>query len=493
MISRTENNYSDTTVLNIVEDGYQLKLDFAANKYNYDLEIPEIRSVNTDTIYRPIQYLGTKYRPLPIILSKTIEAIKPNSYVLDMFSGSSVVSQVFNLNGLNVISNDAMKFTYAFTKTLLNIDRKEADLKILQIVFDKLRAFKLHDNYTTPFQDNILLEKKFLQEKQTEKLIELYLGLPQVSKVLFLNGNNKHEQTKTIVNNIGKSAIGNCPLIANYYAGSYFGIFQALELDRLRNGIEYLLSKNEISNWQYHFLLTCLLNVSSKIVYTAGKHFAQPIKHENTLKTKVLHKRFYEDRKKDVWSEFLKSASSLELISKKNCFSNSNIAISKTMEEIISDSSFLPPISVIYADPPYTAQQYSRFYHIPEIIFNYTYPQLQIINGKATAGLYPENKFKSRFCSKQDAYFAFVDLFKLAAKLESSLIISYSSSLSQETGNLRMIELEQIMELGEYYLPMCSHETLKFNFQYRQLNTTKKIVQSKDDKEFLIIFKQPTT
>ena len=83
-------------------------------------------------------------------------------------------------------------------------------------------------------------------------------------------------------------------------------------------------------------------------------------------------------------------------------------------------------------------------------------------------------------------------MYSAAAELNSSLIISYSSSLSEETGNLRMIELEQIIELGSKYLPVCSLEVLKFNFQYRQLNTAKKIIQAKDDKEFLIVFKQPT-
>ena len=492
MISKTTTIYSETSELTIVEDGNQLKLEFATNGKGYDLQTPEKVAVDTANIYKPIQYLGAKHRPLPIILAKTLEAIHPDTFVLDMFSGSSVVSQVFNLNGLNVISNDALQFNSAFAKTLLNIDREDTDLKTIPIVMEELKSYKLKDEFAKPFEEKIIEEKNLLTERNTEKLLELYFGLPQVNKVLFLNGSNTHEQTKFILSNIGKSAINSCPLIANYYAGSYFSISQALELDRLRNGIEHLYSEKEISKWQRHFLLTCLLNVSSKIVYTAGKHFAQPIKQENTLKTEVLHRRFYEDRLKDVWDEFLKSSYSLSLVAEKNNLSKTNISLSETMEEIISKSSTLPPITVIYADPPYTAQQYSRYYHIPEIIFSYKYPQLQVVDGKATSGLYPDNKFKSRFCSKRDAHFAFADLFKFAAELNSSLIISYSSSLSEETGNLRMIELEQIIDLGSKYLPVCTLEVLKFNFQYRQLNTAKKIIQAKDDKEFLIVFKQPT-
>jgi hypothetical protein len=99
-------------------------------------------------------------------------------------------------------------------------------------------------------EEKIIEEKKLLAERNTEKLLELYFGLPQVNKVLFSNGSNTHDQTKFILSNIGKSAINSYPLIANYYAGSYFSIQQALELDRLRNGIEHLYSEKEISKWQ---------------------------------------------------------------------------------------------------------------------------------------------------------------------------------------------------------------------------------------------------
>jgi adenine-specific DNA-methyltransferase len=492
MINKTAHVYSDTTEINIFEDGNQLKLEYNSVDKFYSLQRNNSTSVDTNLVYRPIQYLGSKYRSLPIILSKTLESVIPGTYVLDMFSGSSVVSQVFNLNRLNVISNDALRFNSSFAKALLNIDRASEDIGYLTEILEDLKNYQLDEVYLKPFQDKIILENELLKNRNTEQLLLEYQRLPQVNKVWDLKENEPSEQIKSILNNIGKSAIGSFPLIANYYAGTYFSLFQSLELDRLRNGIEVLQTQNRISNWLYNFLLTCLLNVSSKIVYSAGKHFAQPIKQENTIKTAVLHKRFYNDRQKNVWDEFVKSLFTLETISKANNIATKNIVYSKTMEEIIKDSSNLPPVSVIYADPPYTAQQYSRYYHIPEVIFNYQYPQLQIVDGKATSGLYPDNKFKSRFCSKREAYSAFSDLFKLSAEVESSLVLSYSSSLSEETGNMRMIELDQIIDLGSSILPMCSIEILKFNFQYRQLNTSKKINQAKDDKEFLIVFKQPS-
>ncbi len=182
MISRTATIYSDSSVLTIVEDRNQLKLEFATNSKGYELQTPEKIAVDTANIYKPIQYLGAKHRPLPIILAKTLEAIQPGTFVLDMFSGSSVVSQVFNLNGLNVISNDALQFNSAFAKTLLNIEREETDLKIIPLIMEELKSYKLIEEFAKPFEEiKIPVNKedtislvKFFPKENIRKGVVLY-------------------------------------------------------------------------------------------------------------------------------------------------------------------------------------------------------------------------------------------------------------------------------------------------------------------------------
>jgi len=442
------------------------------------------------TVFKPIQYLGAKHRPLDMIMEKTAELMQPGSYVVDLFSGSSVVSQSFNLRGMNVVANDALRFNSVFSTALLNINRTESDLLLLEPALVFLKNFQLHKRFTTPFQELVNQEGILLSGKKTRQLIQLYRHLLQVDKVIGKTKLTDDSQIRFILNNINKSAIGKVPLIVNYYAGTYFGIYQSLELDRLRNGIEILFSSSRITTWQYNLLLTCLLNVSSKIVYSAGKHFAQPIKRDNILKKPVLLKRFYDDRERNVWEEFESGLGALLQTCDANFKSKGNIAYSKTMEDIVADPTCLPPTSVIYADPPYTAQQYSRFYHIPEVIFDYTYPLLQLQHGKPTSGLYPDNKFKSRFCSKREAVDAFKDMFVLSNRMNSSLIISYSASLSEETGNSRMIDLDQILTLGKEHMPSARVDIIKFDFDYRQLNSSENINSGKEDKEFLIVFKR---
>mgnify|MGYP002724977462 CR=1 FL=1 len=60
--------------------------------------------------YRPIQYLGSKIRVVDTIVKECQKLYTPDNYVLDLFSGSSIVAQSLYNNGMNVIANDAMSF-----------------------------------------------------------------------------------------------------------------------------------------------------------------------------------------------------------------------------------------------------------------------------------------------------------------------------------------------------------------------------------------------
>ncbi len=51
MISRNSTIYSDSLELTIVEDGNQLKLEFATNGKGYELKTPEKIAVDTANIY----------------------------------------------------------------------------------------------------------------------------------------------------------------------------------------------------------------------------------------------------------------------------------------------------------------------------------------------------------------------------------------------------------------------------------------------------------
>src|SRR5690606_1917396 len=56
-----------------------------------------------------------------------------------------------------------------------------------------------------------------------------------------------------------RSALGEAPLITAIYAGSYFGVRQALAIDGLRQSAEFALQQGALSEWQYCAVLTAIM------------------------------------------------------------------------------------------------------------------------------------------------------------------------------------------------------------------------------------------
>ncbi|WP_428977785.1 DNA adenine methylase [Lichenibacterium minor] len=78
--------------------------------------------------------------------------------------------------------------------------------------------------------------------------------------------------------------------------------------------------------------------------------------------------------------------------------------------------------SVIYADPPYTDDQYSRFYHLFETIALYDTPQL------SGHGRYRTDRFRTPFSVKSTSAEALNALASGISDLGSDLVLSYPTN-----------------------------------------------------------------
>jgi adenine-specific DNA-methyltransferase len=86
--------------------------------------------------------------------------------------------------------------------------------------------------------------------------------------------------------------------------------------------------------------------------------------------------------------------------------------------------------TVVYADPPYFKEHYSRYYHVLDTFFLYDFPYLTFNNllDAITVGKYRENRIASTFGLRSQASGAFQILINKAKDLKSPLIISYADS-----------------------------------------------------------------
>ena len=102
---------------------------------------------------------------------------------------------------------------------------------------------------------------------------------------------------------------------------------------------------------------------------------------------------------------------------------------------------------MVYADPPYTKDQYSRYYHVYETLYLYDFPDS---SGEGPAR---GDRFSTGFPVKSRVAETFTELFDAIANLKVPLVLSYpSNGLLVQAGS----SVEAL--LGERF-SLESHET----------------------------------
>jgi adenine-specific DNA-methyltransferase len=152
------------------------------------------------------------------------------------------------------------------------------------------------------------------------------------------------------------------------FAGAFFGLRQSAEIDSLRFAFDQLLADAAIDAEVHRWLCLALCKAIARSSTSTG-HFAQHLILKPNNKV-----RYFNQRRRSIWREWLSAVHGLCPIGsiawrEKNQAFNGDaldllqaIGVEKTKPR------------VIYADPPYTNDQYSRYYHIFETLLYYDYP-----------------------------------------------------------------------------------------------------------------------
>jgi adenine-specific DNA-methyltransferase len=433
-------------------------------------------SVPKHLVFRPIQYLGSKLRSLDYLLSYTKHLFNEGDVVVDCFSGSSVVSQAFANGGAKVVAVDSQQFCQHIASAMLGVARlkNERCVTTASALAKEFISLKLSGTLGALLGH----EQAILSKGPSGELVDFYNTLPQVWKCPA-----EADWFTSAIGYIGRDGFNFSPIISSHYAGTYFGLHQALFFDYVRNKIHDLREFEEISAWTETALLTALYSAMSTVVCSAGKHFAQPLAAKTTGNSRFRIVRLHADRSIDCIQAFEQAAHSIDESAQLGDVEH--FALEAPIDSAESRISELKP-SLLYADPPYTAQQYSRFYHVLEVTAKYQIPELQLVKGKVTSGIYNVNRFKSLYSSKLGAPQAFKSLAALAKESGSSLAISYSASSEQSTGNSRMIALPQLSKICKYYFGNRV-KIVELSHSYRPFNSDGNNNALRDDPEILII------
>lgn len=351
-------------------------------------------------MFSVLNYQGSKKNILEFIHKNTSSFLSEDSTILDIFSGTSSVGYSYK-SKYRVYANDCELYAYVIAMALLSsnyIDFEKIENEFLSFYNENL------ENQRSNYLEYAKEETRLLQDNNVDSLIDLYNDVP------------------TVWTNQGLTeTIHDCyELFTSYYSTSYFGLNQSMQIDSIRCAID----KYE-NNPIYFAMMTSLYFAMKECVFSKDGHMAQPLDKDKNKE------RLLKQRKKsitDIFIEKIKEFSS-------NAFINSsyhNKAFNCNFSELLNKKEIQEDVSLIYADPPYTDMQYSRYYHLLNTVTKYDYPTLTIKGGIYTKGLYTENRYQSKLSTKRDCLITFSDLIDFSKAYRKDLVISFAYPVDTE-------------------------------------------------------------
>lgn len=429
-------------------------------------------------LWRPIHYLGSKLR-LASSIKELADQIDPKRRrIVDLFAGSGTVSAAFAAER-SVTAVDIQEYSRVICAAILNpvqFSTNDRD-KYFHVVREQLLLDLKSAKPLIEYEDRCLDAARSGHYKKLCELIDhasvqaFNVEKPKVSPEFAAS----HNEVWSKLRNEKSSR-----LVFTLFGGLYFSYEQSCELDAL------LKVAHTFEGRQKDVLLASIISTASDIVNTVGQHFAQPIRPRGSdgSPKKHLIGKILRDRTASVierciewlerYSSIRRSGHSHEVISAD--YSDALFSISEA--------------GVVYADPPYTRDHYSRFYHVLETMCLWDDPEISTTRIRSAApilsrGMYRTDRHQSPFCIKSKAPGAFEKLFAGIRKLNAPLILSYSPYV-KDISHPRVLSVEQISSLASQFFK--SIEIVQAdNFTHMKLNATRLHLSASSEAEIFFV------
>ncbi|CAK2091703.1 adenine-specific DNA-methyltransferase [Vibrio crassostreae] len=348
----------------------------------------------------PMQYLGGKGRIVDNILGGVNEHFKGTETFVDLFSGSGVVAFNALNQGYKVVANDIQPYSSAVLSSLMasNYGGIKELISYLSNVTDDLLFSKCRGEYI----EDYFVEKSFVSSLTSDRFswtdyksfcedVELYDGRFDI-----VSGEKRWD------------------LFLSYYRNTYFGVKQCAEIDFLRE-----ISEDLAGNVKTHLIASVISSLTYCVSSTT--HLAQYLKPSSDKNARNLLNR----RNSSIINLVIKRLNKLLEISHSEGGLVYNLDFRDAIENIGLDSN-----TILYADPPYFKEHYSRYYHVLDTFVLYDYPKLTFNSriGSTTVGRYRDDRLVSDFGKKKLVRKAFSDLIDTCSIYGNKLAISYACS-----------------------------------------------------------------
>lgn len=352
-----------------------------------------------------IRYMGAKHQLAPKVAEKVSQL--PEGPCLDLFSGMcSVAGALANYNRpawCNDIQQYAATVARAVTSSTTLPPTNHLVASKLEPLFEK----NLH-TLEKRFESALAAEKRALDDDDHETYKQIVENWRHVG-----NDADLKEEAAEL-----RKSPGSLPyrLTAITFSHGYFGLRQAIEIDSLKYAIDKAAESGSITEEEEQWLTVAILQTASQIVSAPG-HFAQFLKVSSKT-----YPRIRRLRSRSVWDEFFNQFESLSPYGESEWRQSNRVfqseAVALTKELLKSEER----PAVVYADPPYSKAQYSRYYHVLETLVKYDYPS------SSCKGRYRDDRFRTSFSHRSAVKRSFQQLIKGVAQLGASFVLSYPSN-----------------------------------------------------------------
>jgi adenine-specific DNA-methyltransferase len=417
--------------------------------------------------WRPIHYLGSKLRiaePIRNLLREVDPRLRP---VCDLFAGSGTVASAL-ASSRDVVAADIQEYSRVICSAVL---------KPAHLTRDDIQKLITEATNSTFYRDLKWALDPLISQEQIRiasavhgKLDGICALLENSPLALAIGGDQSlkiaiaetRRRLKSSQNDIGGNAV-----TVRQFGGVYFSYLQAVQLSTLLTCVKTLMPQ-----WQ-DAALAAVMSTASEVVNTVGKQFAQPLQiRDGAGKAKPhLITKIARDRQLDVFAIF-----SLWL-ERYGSLPKSDRAHKAICSDYLATlDRHCQNVGVVYADPPYTRDHYSRYYHVLETMCLNDDPKISYgkIDGaiRPLRGIYRTDRHQSPFCIKTQAPAAFEKMFSKVRDLGVPLVLSYSPLPNSSKPRPRVMTIDDISAIARRFFKKVDRLAIK-GIIHNKLNTVK--------------------
>jgi adenine-specific DNA methylase len=431
------------------------------------------------TPWRPIHYLGSKLRLLEPVKAAIDSVSSQDEAVCDLFAGSGTVAAALSFTR-NVVAADIQEYSRVLCSAILLPSSIGAEIRsgIFSDTFERDLSARLER--VAPliqYEEEALAQARRGHPEAICDLIE-HASLVTTDWMSSSEGNRAQRE-------VAKLLAGTEPrlgtVMIRHYGGLYFSYKQAAYLDAL------LASAHKAASPLRETLLAIAVSTASEIVNTVGKQFAQPIQPRDSSGDPKRHliAKIVRDRGLEASEAATRWASRYDIV---DTTSRMHRVIKGDYVDTLT--AIRGEVGVVYADPPYTREHYSRFYHVLETMCLGDEPTLSTTRIRAkepriSRGVYRAERHQSPFCIRSQAPGAFNAMFAGVKHAGASLVLSYSPFKSTGTVHPRVMTIEQILSLAKPHFANVEVASAG-RISHSKLNATQHHLEAGDEAEVII-------